>query len=681
MRIVTWMLREQERVTSDVGWGGMIGLGNASTNVNIGFSQRGNTTISGSANTGVSGIQGTFSTTTNGATSIGGNYNMGNGPRDGWNLGANYDINGGGMSGSVGYTDPITGLGLTSNINGNGLSTSVQVNGINMATNGPDGFNFDEMNWAEQNINLAQDRGNTLQENRQLKADGVANPESLSPAERNQRLADINRRNENAQLAADGTRSAEDIANMSPEAREAALNRINGNISINDIPGLILGGVGTVFGSALAFVGLGGSASGTTPTSNGRPIAQVLARKEDAVGGTKNDGESGTTDGKSNNGTDATNYPALPEKITVSSTEYSISDSQLRDVSKLKQTIENGSIKDPTNLKKLESLQNNVNDIQTRIDGNQNTIEGLISHATSMAEIFRTDGTSQKSMDAFYKENNNLIRKIAMENDQFYKDLTASKQTLAKETFLMKVQENSSLNTNFKVGDDMQRQAVYDLFNSSIQQRQIAAASYLYDNKVTFGRTEPLGTAQLVPREIHTNNDPNLLPGQGYTRIEKIGGYEVPMPGLPGVNPSSGFGNRIDPVTGKPNSGHGAIDIPTPEGTRIAIPYDGTVVKVTGEPENTLYQRSHGQAVTIQINGLDGTPSNYGYRIAHNSRIIVTEGAHVQAGQAVSLSGNSGRSTDPHTHVEIVKWNGKEWGSIVPSKQDLEEMKKLGIAK
>ncbi|WP_411821837.1 M23 family metallopeptidase [Leptospira sp. 'Mane'] len=114
-----------------------------------------------------------------------------------------------------------------------------------------------------------------------------------------------------------------------------------------------------------------------------------------------------------------------------------------------------------------------------------------------------------------------------------------------------------------------------------------------------------------------------------------------------------------------------------------SIPYDGTVISAGGNLANTPYISSYGQSVNLQIHGADGKPTNYGYRIAHNSQILVGAGDTVKAGQAVSLSGNSGKSTGPHTHVEIIKYNPKEdaWVTIIPSKQDLEEMKRLGIAK
>ncbi|MCW7481130.1 TIGR04388 family protein [Leptospira kanakyensis] len=169
------------------GWGGSIGIGNTTSNASISFSQRGDTTIQGSYSLGKSGIQLAGDATTNGATNLGFNYNpTGNGPRKDWNFSLMYDFAGTGLSGSVGYTDPRSTLGVTSTFNREGMSTSAEFTGVSIATNGPNGFQMDEMNFAELNINAAQDKTSNDQNPNQLSEN--AGPED--DADLNRGLAD-----------------------------------------------------------------------------------------------------------------------------------------------------------------------------------------------------------------------------------------------------------------------------------------------------------------------------------------------------------------------------------------------------------------------------------------------------------------------------------------------------------
>lgn len=139
------------------GWGGSLGIGNTISNMSVSFSENGDTTLQGSQSLN-GGVQLTADLTTNGATNLGLNYNpTGQGPRKDWNFTMMYDFNGGGLSGGIGYTNPNSTLGLTSTINKDGLSTSAEMTGVSIATNGSTGFQMDEMNFAEQNINAAQD--------------------------------------------------------------------------------------------------------------------------------------------------------------------------------------------------------------------------------------------------------------------------------------------------------------------------------------------------------------------------------------------------------------------------------------------------------------------------------------------------------------------------------------------
>ncbi|EKJ88136.1 putative large structural protein [Leptospira meyeri] len=139
------------------GWGGSLGIGNTISNVSLSFSEKGNTTLQTSKSLG-GGVQLAADVTTNGAANVGFNYNpTGKGTRTDWNYSMMYDLNGGGFSGSIGYTDPNSKLGLKSSIDKNGISTSSELQGVTLGTNSEDGFEMSEMNFAEQNINAAQD--------------------------------------------------------------------------------------------------------------------------------------------------------------------------------------------------------------------------------------------------------------------------------------------------------------------------------------------------------------------------------------------------------------------------------------------------------------------------------------------------------------------------------------------
>ena len=105
------------------------------------------------------------------------------------------------------------------------------------------------------------------------------------------------------------------------------------------------------------------------------------------------------------------------------------------------------------------------------------------------------------------------------------------------------------------------------------------------------------------------------------------------------AHPSSGFGPRLDPFTGR-YSFHPGLDFSGPIGTAISATAPGYVV----------------------FAGSDGTYGNmveidHGYslhtRYAHLSRIAVSTGMRLPKGAIVGWLGTTGRSTGPHLHYEV----------------------------
>jgi murein DD-endopeptidase MepM/ murein hydrolase activator NlpD len=108
---------------------------------------------------------------------------------------------------------------------------------------------------------------------------------------------------------------------------------------------------------------------------------------------------------------------------------------------------------------------------------------------------------------------------------------------------------------------------------------------------------------------------------------------------------SSEFGFRRDPFNGRIKL-HKGIDFAGPVGTDIYAVGTGVVAFVG--------QRS-GYGNVVEIDHGDGLLSRYG----HLSAAKVTEGQLVKRGDLVALMGNTGRSTGPHLHLEVLK-NGEQ---------------------
>ncbi len=109
---------------------------------------------------------------------------------------------------------------------------------------------------------------------------------------------------------------------------------------------------------------------------------------------------------------------------------------------------------------------------------------------------------------------------------------------------------------------------------------------------------------------------------------------------------TSEFGYRNDPFTGK-ISGHSGIDLGMPKGTPVCSALNGTVLLVR------YSTTGYGYHVIVDHGG--GFVTLY----AHCSKILVSEGEKVKAGQEIAKVGTTGRSTGNHLHFEI-RINGEK---------------------
>ncbi len=102
----------------------------------------------------------------------------------------------------------------------------------------------------------------------------------------------------------------------------------------------------------------------------------------------------------------------------------------------------------------------------------------------------------------------------------------------------------------------------------------------------------------------------------------------------------SAFGWRIDPFTGR-SALHTGIDFQADTGTPILAAAGGVVVA----QENHLF---YGNMVEVD-HGKDLVT-----RYAHASKVFVKKGDLIKRGQKIAEVGNTGRSTGPHLHFEVL---------------------------
>lgn len=118
------------------------------------------------------------------------------------------------------------------------------------------------------------------------------------------------------------------------------------------------------------------------------------------------------------------------------------------------------------------------------------------------------------------------------------------------------------------------------------------------------------------------------------------GGYGSPFVGRNWLTAaSSEFGNRIDPINGKPQAFHDGLDIAYPIGTPINAVRGGTVLVAS--------DTGNGFGLHVVIDHGNGVTTLYG----HCSKLLISQGQQVQTGQVIAEVGKTGRVTGPHLHL------------------------------
>ena len=161
-----------------------------------------------------------------------------------------------------------------------------------------------------------------------------------------------------------------------------------------------------------------------------------------------------------------------------------------------------------------------------------------------------------------------------------------------------------------------------------------------YQGPISTGAEELLARIEQLDRQISLQEN-SLV--QVRDEVERHTEYLCSVPSIRPANGgsfSSLFGRRRDPFTGRWEP-HMGLDINAPTGTPVYAAADGKVIHILREP-------AYGKVVIID--------HGHGYKTlyAHLHRYYVSKGQKVKRGDPVAEIGNTGRSTGPHLHYEVI---------------------------
>jgi len=256
----------------------------------------------------------------------------------------------------------------------------------------------------------------------------------------------------------------------------------------------------------------------------------------------------------------------------------------------------------------------------------------------------KSKSTAQNVLDK-YIEAFSMNGKISSVSDvEIKKEVVRKNEVFSKQECKRLLEESESVNVVSVVNSSVEEAIPFDT------QTQNDSSLYLGENIVV---TEgSVGTKEINRKSTYKNGlllsettTSESITSQPVTKVVRTGtkqknilesGVIFPMVGVI----SSHFGERWGRT-------HEGIDLAADEGTSVLSAECGVVSYVS--------ENAGGYGKYIRIDHGFGLQTAYG----HLSKIDVTVGQTVSAGQQIALSGNTGNSTGPHLHFEIIK-NGEQ---------------------
>ncbi len=342
--------------------------------------------------------------------------------------------------------------------------------------------------------------------------------------------------------------------------------------------------------------------------------------------------------------------PVFADKLTDAQNKKNTVDKKINDLTKQKKSEE----------KKLQTAKEKQEEIESAQKREKQEYDELLDQ---IGELNQGIEELDKSIEASEKEYNDKMEllkirlRVMYENSDFtYLDTLAESKSVTD--FLERLELVSTISKRDKeivecikeakrdiafkkqlvVGQKEQVQLKADESLKTINNLSASRASL--DNQIKEINTK---LKKLEQEEDKLISQSNALVSQ-IKNLQKKGAYaggSMTWPCPSSSKISSYYGNRLHPILKKYKM-HTGIDISAKQGTSIVAANKGTVIMAG-------WQNGYGYTVVLDHGG--GITTLY----AHCSKLLVSVGKSVKAGETIAKIGSTGMSTGPHLHFEVRK--------------------------
>jgi Membrane proteins related to metalloendopeptidases len=258
-----------------------------------------------------------------------------------------------------------------------------------------------------------------------------------------------------------------------------------------------------------------------------------------------------------------------------------------------------------------------------------------------------------------YEQNQLELEKMNEENNAYLssiKDLTAEAQRKRREN----EEQSTELLTILEEEIEKARIAEEEARKKKAEEERLAAQAAKAAAKAAAAAKKAAEKAQQQQQQNNNNNnnaaENNTAPEDDYS--DPV----VEEPDDSGSNePDQNYGGGFNPCWPMPgvtyvsqyfggSNGHMGIDIAGPYGSRIVATESGKVIVANSSDS---WGSGWGYYVLLYHN------DTYSTRYAHMSSLAVSPGQYVSKGQVIGYEGNTGNSSGPHLHYEVLKYGSR----------------------